>query len=235
MSLLGRFAFVGLLAGAAALMPAKTEAAVLTINDGTDVWSLDVSVPSGGCTTCAVTLQVVYGAASVRIGTFLDSVEWNLTSPNVGPVNAGSVGFTGFIVDPAGPTGPFNEGTNEWNFSLANLNANQCGGGSGNSTCGAFVGTSVPAAAGGYGPITGGLTLQWTFLTTFSSPLTTLQTGNIRAAYNTSTGSNAGIFSPGGGTFGGSGGSTGQVPEPASLMMLGIGALGLASRMRRRK
>lgn len=212
----------------AMVVSSKADAALLTINDNTDVWTLDVET---GCTQCDIILKVVYGNPTARSGSFLDAVQWDLTTPNVNPT---TIGFTGFT-----STSPAASGT--WTFVEANLNANQCGGGSQNAICGSFSGgTAAQQAAGGFGAIVAGSTLTWTFDSTFASTLTSVGAGNIRAAYNTANGTNAGIFSPGGGNFtgagaGGGGGAGQTVPEPASLVLFGAAMLGVAYRARNRR
>ena len=137
-----------------------------------------------------------------------------------------NTGFTG--------TNALDATTTSWTFNASSsLNANQCGGGAAQVTCG------ETNDALGFGPIINGSTLTWTFNTTFASALpATLGTGNIRAAFNNANGSNFNIFSPGGGTFtsggGGSQGGGGQtVPEPASMALFGLAALAAARRARR--
>jgi hypothetical protein len=202
----------------------RASAATLTLNDGPDVWTLTVEE---NCTTCAVTLSVTYDTTSPRIGTTLQSVQWDLTDPNVNPTDIG------FITQ----TGPDTSAT--WTFSFNNINNaggnTGCGGGDANAVCG--------VASGGDG-VNGGIivsagTYTWTFSSTFADTLTNLNTGNIRAGYNTAAGDLNTIFSPGGGSFEGGEGSNeaegqGPGPEPASLLLFGLsmGAAGL--RMRRR-
>ena len=60
---------VGVLAlGLLAAAP-RVDASTLTLNDGTDVWTLDVEED---CTTCLITLTVVFGGS--RTGEFIDEV-----------------------------------------------------------------------------------------------------------------------------------------------------------------
>lgn len=230
MRLLKKFTVVAMALTALALMPKRANAALLTLNDGPDVWTLSVQE---NCTSCAITLSVTYSASSPRIGTDLGAVQWDLTDPNVNPT---VIGFTS-------TTGTGNNFA-DWTFSFANVNntggSAGCDGGDPNAVCGVHVG----AASGGGLTVAAG-TYSWIFQSTFASLLTNLNTGNIRAAYDVSAGGLDTIFSPGGGTFGGGGGTTGggggtsggggaTVPEPASMLLFGAGALAAAYRARRR-
>ncbi|MEO7271706.1 MAG: hypothetical protein ABIX28_16725, partial [Vicinamibacterales bacterium] len=202
MRLLGKFGVAAGLAAVLAMVPAKADAAVLTLTDtfggSNTIWTLNVAT---GCTTCAVSLTGFFqdpdgggAATNAYTGTFIDSVQWKVDGQTIA-----STGFTGFARS-AGPAA----NTVTWSFAeSSSLNANQCGGGAAQGTCG------QTNTALGYGPIANGSTLTWTFNTTFSSALpASLSTGNIRAAFNEADGKNFNIFSPGGGSFGG-GGSTG--------------------------
>lgn len=206
-------------------------AALLTITDtfggSNTVWTLDVA---GGCTTCTVTLKAEFqdpaGAANnAYTGSFIDSVQWVISGAD--PTALGTI------------TGPTNASVTSWTGSLdSNVTASQCGGGASDAIC-AQSNTTL-----GYGPIVNGSTLTWTFSTTFASALPsdlTGVTGNIRGAFNNADGGNLNIFSPNGGTFGGSGGGAGGgggqgvVPEPTSLLLFGTGLSMAAYRARRRK
>ncbi len=207
-----------------AAVSTQAEAALLTINDGVDVWTLDVTT---GCTTCTVTLSADFNAGSARIGTFLDSVQWDLTNPNVNPTNVTSPTF--LTSTTAGMAA-------NWAFLEANLNANNCTGGNENAVCGFY-------STNGVGPITATTNYQWVFSAQFASTLASVTAGNIRAAFNNADGSNAGIFSPGGGTFvtttatptSTTTPTTGNVPEPASLSLFGAALVAAAYRLRRRR
>jgi PEP-CTERM motif-containing protein len=208
-------------------------AALLTITDtfggSNTVWTLDVA---GGCTTCTVTLKAEFqdpaGADNnVYAGSFVDSVQWVISGTD--PTALGTV------------TGPTNASVTSWTGAVdASVNANQCGGGASDALC------AQSNTALGYGPIVNGSTLTWTFSTTFASALPSDLTGvggNIRAAFNNADGQNFNIFSPNGGTFGGTGagggagggGGQGVVPEPTSLLLFGTGLSMAAYRARRRK
>jgi len=219
---------VALALAALAMVPTRADAALLTIVDpaGPTTWTLNVQT---SCTTCAITLQAVFtdpdgGGAGVNgyTGDFINSVQWVIAGAD--PTAAGFNGTN------AGTTA-------QWSFGLdTSVSNNGCSGGAQDAVCGQWIGGG---AAVGFGPIVNGSTLFWTFSTTFASALpATLTGGNIRAAFNTSDGKNAGIFSPNGGNFGGGGGTSGgggaTVPEPASMLLLGAGALAAAYRARRR-
>ncbi len=220
---------VGLVVAAFAVtmaMSTKADAALLTLNDGADVWTLNVAT---GCDICAVVLQVQYGlnGTSSHEGDLLSAVQWSIEPPELMPQTTAAIGYTSFTASSGTGT------TESWSFSLSNLNSNGCTGGSGNKACGQWV-AAAPSGFG-FGPISDGMVLSWTFNTNFAETFTTLTSGNIRAAYNDPEGNNAGIFSPGGGNFGGGGGGDIVVPEPASLLLFGMAAFGGAYRVRRRR
>jgi hypothetical protein len=234
------FARASLLAVIAWTFAGSVSANTLTIADGfgvsTTTWTLNVGSP---CTLdCVVTLSAFFedpdGAGALvnaYTGTYIDSVHWVINSPNVDLTNAGFNGTTaGTVAD--------------WTFTLnTSPNANQCGaGGPQGGTCGAWVDGAV--GAGGFGPIVNGSTLTWSFLADFASALpTTLVAGNIRAGFNTSTGSNFNIFSPGGSNFDTPPDSPDNpienpvdiTPEPATLLLFGSGLTVVAARLRQRR
>lgn len=227
MRFLNRVALVVAAFAVTMAMSTKADAALLTLNDGADVWTLNVAT---SCDICLVTLQVQYGlnGTSSHEGDVLSSVQWSINPPELMPQNAAAIGYASF-------TASSGTGTKEsWSFSLNNLNNNDCTGGSGSKACGQWV--ALTPNAFGFGPIADGMALSWTFNTNFAETFTALTSGNIRAAYNDAvTGKNAGIFSPNGGNFGVTGGGTAAVPEPASLLLFGIAAFAGAGRVRRRR
>jgi hypothetical protein len=177
MKMVKKYTMLALAVAGIALMPARANAATLTLNDGLDVWTLSVQE---NCSTCAVSLSVVYDPNSARIGTTLQAAQWDLTDPNVNPT---SIGFT----SQTGAT------TATWTFDFANVtNAGSnagCGGGDANAVCG--------VASGGAG-VNGGIIVQagtytWTFSSTFSPALGTVNTGNIRAGYDSDPDGNGGL------------------------------------------
>ena len=190
---------------------------VLTLNDGTDTWTLTVET---GCTTCAIETQ---GCLWLAVAECRDVFGCRSMGSDQSECKSDFDRVDGFT-----STSPAPGGT--WTFTANNINANQCGGGSDNSVCGAFTGgTLTQMTAGGFGPIANGSTLTWSFSSTFASALpASLTSGNIRAAYNNADGSNFNIFSPGGGSFGGATPSgtpsgTPSVPEPSTFILLGSG------------
>ena len=219
---------IGLCVAVALGFASPARAALLTINDtvgtSTTIWTLDVA--AGCMTNCTVTLSANFqdpaGAdVNSHTGTFIDSVQWAITGAD--PTGALAV------------TGPTNATSGTWSATAdSSLNASQCTGGASDNVC------AQTSTALGYGPIVNGSTLTWTFTTSFASALPSNLTGvggNIRGAFNNAEGGNAAIFSPQGGTFGGTGtgGTGGQplVPEPTSLLLFGSGLSMAAYRARR--
>jgi hypothetical protein len=214
-------------------------AALLTITDtfggSNTVWTLDVT---GGCTTCTVTLTANFqdpdgagAGTNAYTGTFIDSVQWTIAGTDISTINDANGGSPGNVGSTA-----LDATTTSWTAAEGSLNANQCSGGAADNVCAASNDTL------GFGPIVNGSTLTWTFNVTFASALPSNLTGvegNIRGAFNNADGSNKNIFSPEGGTFGGTGtgagGGTGQplVPEPTSLLLFGSGLTMAAYRARR--
>jgi len=221
---------------------APTSAATLTITDtfggSNTIWTLNAQT---GCTTCTISLTANFQdpagpAVNAYTGTYLDSVQWKIDGTD--PVTAG------FTTTTAGTAA-------NWSFAVdASLNANQCSGGASDAICGQWIGGGT---AGGFGPIVNGSTLTWNFSSTFAAALpATLTSGNIRAAFNNSDGSNFNIFSPDGGTFTTTSTTsttgvvtttttgvvttttTGITPEPTLLTLLGSGLLMAGRRLRRR-
>jgi hypothetical protein len=227
MKLLKKFTLIGLFAAAVALMPTRAYADLfLTLNDGTNAWTFQTQT---GCSTCTEILSVTIPAGSNYIGNFLADFQWTIDgtnptgiSPNPTSTNAGA--------------------TTDWTLSANNLSNGGCSGGDPHAVCGDF---GASGAATGFGPLTA-TTLNWHFTTTFSSNIGTPTVGNIRGLIIPPAGSNGNVslFSPGGGDFtggtgggggGGGGGGTGStIPEPASLLLFGLGATAVAYRARRR-
>ena len=72
MKMVNKYTMLALAVAGIALMPARANAATLTLNDGLDVWTLSVQE---NCSTCAVSLSVVYDPNSARIGTTLQATS----------------------------------------------------------------------------------------------------------------------------------------------------------------
>jgi hypothetical protein len=210
---------------AAAAMPARAEAGSLIFiwdlgSNGVVDATYTLTVQENCTANCDVNLDIAFAANSAVIGKYIDSVQFKID---------GSVPTSTPTLDAA----PGAE--TDWTVKMANLTAGQCSGGDTNSTCTEFNISSL-----GFGPISAG-TLTWNFNVNWATALVlgqNLVNGNVRAAYNNPDGSNFTIFSPGGGGFGGGGGTGGGgilVPEPVSLMLFGMAALGGAYRVRRRQ
>jgi hypothetical protein len=103
-------------------VPGRADAALLVINDGADVWSLDVQT---GCTTCDIVLQVEWGDPSARAGTLLQGVQWQLDGVTI--TDHGYVSF-----DP---------GSDDWwDFGFGVISATGCSGGGSGSACSEWEG-----------------------------------------------------------------------------------------------
>jgi hypothetical protein len=192
---------------------------------GTDAtWTLS---SESGCTTCTVTLDVVFTGNTEYDGTFLDGIQWkvdgaDLTGATLTSTTAGA--------------------TTDWSTTVdASLNqgaGGTCGGGGNDNLCADYVGAISTA---GFGPITDGMALSWTWEATYAGAglPDTLTGGNIRGLFNNADGSNYNIFSPGGGSFEGEGGGStegeggGSSPEPASMLLFGVALSAAGLRMRR--
>jgi hypothetical protein len=193
-----------------AITPSRVDAATLTydnvVNGTHTIYTLSVQE---GCTVnCQVKLKIDFSNPSAFTGVLLDSVQFKVDG--VSPSNA-------HLVAAPGPE-------TSWDVSLANLNANECGGGSDSSVC---TGWDMSLGYGFSVPVGGSLEFEWTV--DWSRAITLADSGLVRAAYNRENGKNFYIFSPGSGDFHQS------VPEPGSLSLLGIGLLGSAWRARKRR
>lgn len=126
-----------------------------------------------------------------------------------------------------------------WTFSVNTLNNNGCDGGT-NAGFGCYE-DGNSAVTGG--PATG-TSYTWDFLLDISGDLfTDPLEASIKALFKNSDGTNAGLLSEnitlqepngGGGQGGGGGGQGGGAPEPATLALFGLAAVGAAHRARRR-
>ena len=211
---------------AAVAVPQHSEAATIAFTHvvgGTNTY-YTLTVEENCTVNCDVQLEIEYSNPSAFTGAYLDSVQFKVDG--VTPSNPDLISTT------AGSD-------TDWAVSLANLNANGCGGGSDTSVCSEWI----SGGTGGGFAVVAGASYVWNFEVDWSAPLVfgpggNLTTGNIRAAYNDSGGNNFAIFSPGGTTFNGGGGGGGGggvvVPEPASLLLFGLVAAAGARRFRRR-
>ena len=209
----------------AVAVPKTTEAATIAFTHvfgGTNTF-YTLNVQENCTVDCDVQLKIEYSNPSAFDGKYLDSIQFKVDG--VAPSNPALVATS------AGAVGA-------WSVELANLNANECGGGSDTSVCAEWN-----LATDGFQVSAGGI-YTWDFEVDWASPLVfgpggNLTSGNIRAAYNNAGGGNFTIFSPGGTTFNGGGGGGGGggviVPEPASLLLFGLAAALGARRMRRRQ
>jgi hypothetical protein len=185
----------------------RAYASTIQIVDGTDLWTLTVE---DGCTTdCDVSLSVLYDS-SVRTGSELLAVQWGLDGATVSNENLVSA----------------SNGT--WTYGAGIVNDGGCGGGNLQDACFDTTGTPVIVADGLY---------TWTFTADFSD--STFTAGLIRAAYDSDpdgSGPLGKLFSPGSCALGqicGGEGEGSQGPEPASLLLFGMGLSAAGVRMRR--
>ena len=179
-----------------------------TIFDGTDVWTLTIADDT--CTNdCDVTLSVEYDG-SARTGDELLAIQWGLDGATVSDENLVSA----------------TQGT--WTYSDGVVANGGCSGNNLEDACYNSTGADVIVADG---------TITWTFTADFSS--TDYTAGLIRAAYDVDPDGSGPLgknFSPGSCPFGqicGGEGEGSQGPEPASLLLFGMGLSAAGVRMRR--
>ena len=219
--------------GLVVAMPAMAD--TLTINGSHgDTWTLDVQDPS--CTSgCTLTLTADLGSDSFFDDSFVDAVQFKVDGSD--PLSAEVTDFT------VNGTTAGTPGT-DWDTAVdASLSGgNQCNGGGADNVCSQYI------TAAGFGALSSGDVLEWTFLVGWTSIADTLTGGNIRASFNDNTGKNIYTFSPEGGTFEGNTESNTESnvesntesnvessPEPATLVLFGSGLAIAAARLRQRR
>jgi len=212
---------------ALALLPATALATtVYTVDDAYGAtWTLTVE---NSCTVCDTTLAVQFTNPTQFDGKYLQSIQFSVDGYTPVDPEGGYVGWG------TGTSGADDLTKTDWTFVTGNLSNNPCNDkGKPNAACGDYKTTL------GFPIVGDGLAYHWDFNLEFDPALgDTLDTGNIRAAFNNFDGKNFRILSPGSlspcvvGSDECPEPST--VPEPASMLLFGIGALAVANRARRR-
>ncbi len=196
--------------GVLALMPAKASAVTVDFQGGT--FGLELLGAGGGPNQWLVMYTADMTTFNNQVG---NSANWdtyiNAVAFKVG-VDVVAAEVTQTTV--AGGPGPWNPVILSGWMSGSGLG---CGSGSSDAICADAVLANAP--------LTAGHIYTWTFLITTAGGVPTVYGQPIRAEFMNAAGQHAGLLSM----------TTAQVPEPTSMMLLGLGLFGVGVVARKRR